>query len=106
MHEEERRFKAALAGLKAGIAGFEDVMAELVPIQERLGKGIPTMPREMAAIIERGGKAIASAKTGLGVINTLAAQEDNEEQPQSSVAAPTENPKPSSTAGETEAPPS
>lgn len=104
MQDEEKRFRTALAGINAGVASFEALMAEFGPLQERVGKGHAIMPREIGAIIEKGKTAVAAAKTGLGVINALTPEQEPATEPQPSVAAPAENPQPTSTAAAGEAP--
>ena len=103
--EEEKKFRTALAALGGGVANFQAMLTDLSGHQEKLGKGIAIMPRELAAVIAKGNSAVAATKTALGVINSIvpAAEEDDEET-QPAVTAPTDNPKPSSTAAAGEAP--
>lgn len=106
MHEEEKKFRAALVDVKAGIAGFGGILDDLEGKRANLAKGVMIMSRELGATIENGRKAMATAQAGADVIDAalLPPAEDDDEQPQPVVAAPTDNPKPSSTAAANEAP--
>lgn len=110
MHEEEKKFRTSLADANAGVAGFEAVMNQLAPLQERVGKGHAIIPREIGAIVESGRAAIVTAKTGLAMFNSAMADQEEDDEPAKPAAEPQPNvptppnPQPTSTAAHGETP--
>lgn len=110
MHEEEKKFRTSLADANAGVAGFEAVMNQLAPLQERVGKGHAIMPREIGAIVESGRAAIVTAKAGLAMFNSAMADQEEDDEPAKPAAEPQpnvptpQNPQPTSTAAHGETP--